>query len=320
MKIKVFLTTLLVFGLFATPHAHAQLLKKILKKAENAVERTILNKTDEKVSQKTGEVIDDATSGTKNKEGKDQEKETENNDTYEGDAEDEKKAKGILDKLFGKTLQGADTSNDKISMPIKGEPSPAPLDNNVKLPNSYKFSYQATIQVTSERKTTEDHYLLQSNESYFAIQQTKNDISKFIVYDNDRNSEVHFIEIIGKKRLVRKKMDILTKAGIVGAFKDAHDKQVKPIGNKKILGFDCEGYEITTQVGTTELWITNETPATMYGAMFTNRAEANNSPFTKSTMVMEVTFSSKEATTNNYHMVCTQLEPKTKAFNVNEYN
>lgn len=42
--------------------SNAQFLKKLKKKAEDAVERTVLRKTDEKVSQKTEKTIDDATS------------------------------------------------------------------------------------------------------------------------------------------------------------------------------------------------------------------------------------------------------------------
>ncbi|HLT53056.1 MAG TPA: hypothetical protein VKZ97_04175 [Flavobacteriaceae bacterium] len=52
---------LIVTCLAITPATQAQFLKKLKKKAENAAERTILNKTDEVVSKKTGKTIDDAT-------------------------------------------------------------------------------------------------------------------------------------------------------------------------------------------------------------------------------------------------------------------
>lgn len=59
MKLKHIL--LIVTCLAITPATQAQFLKKLKKKAENAAERTILNKTDEVVSKKTRKTIDDAT-------------------------------------------------------------------------------------------------------------------------------------------------------------------------------------------------------------------------------------------------------------------
>ena len=123
----------------------------------------------------------------------------------------------------------------------------------------------------------------------------------------------------GQKRQARKKMGILTKARLLGAYKDAPGKQVKSLGSKKLLGFNCDGYEITTQDGTTQFWVTNEAPATLYGAMFEKRAEAPNSPFTKNSMIMEVTYTSSETASKNYQMLCTQLQPKNRVFNKTDY-
>ncbi|MBR9915522.1 MAG: hypothetical protein GYB32_11965 [Algicola sp.] len=62
---------ILLLGCFVvTPTTQAQFLKKLKKKAEQAVERTVLNKTDEKISKKTGKTIDDVTDG-KDKDKKD---------------------------------------------------------------------------------------------------------------------------------------------------------------------------------------------------------------------------------------------------------
>lgn len=63
MKLKNIL--LVIFCLVVASTAHAQVLKKLKKKAEQAVERTVLNKTDEIVSKKTEKTIDDVTQGDK---------------------------------------------------------------------------------------------------------------------------------------------------------------------------------------------------------------------------------------------------------------
>lgn len=288
--------------------AEAQFFKKLKKKAQQAAERTILKKTDEVVSKKTEQAIDSATT-SKNKNTRNES--VKNTETQKGS--------GLLNMIMsGRNMeQNPNTSTNPMEM--MGPPIPAPPDNNVKLPDSYKFSYQVTMQVTSNNNTVKIDYLLQPNETYYAKKQTKNGFTEHIVYDNERSMQVYYAEIQGKKRQARKKMDILTKARLVGAFKDAPDKQVKPLGNKKLLGFNCKGYEITTQEGITRFWVTNEAPATIYGAMFKSKAEIPNSPFTKNSMIMEVDFTSKNTAIKSYQMVCTQLQPKTMAFNQKNY-
>lgn len=63
MKIKIVL--ILAIGLAVTHSTEAQFLEKLVKKAENAAERTILNRTDREVSKSTDNAIDGITDGKK---------------------------------------------------------------------------------------------------------------------------------------------------------------------------------------------------------------------------------------------------------------
>jgi len=70
---------ILFFLLILPQHATAQFWKKVAKTAEKAAENTILKKTEEKVSKKTGKTIDDTVDGKpkknkKNKKNKDKKK------------------------------------------------------------------------------------------------------------------------------------------------------------------------------------------------------------------------------------------------------
>jgi hypothetical protein len=306
MKTKLIIITLAL--LFSGVTVEAQLLKKLKKKAEKAIERTILKKTDSIVTKKTEKAIDSIAKRDPKK----------SNESGESSSDDER-AGGILDILLSQTPQDAGTKTGGGDISSMGEPTPAPPDNNVKLPNSYQFAYQATIQVKSNQGTVETEYYLQPDETYYAEKSTDKDFTEYVVYDNERNIEVYFAEIEGKKLRARKKMDIFTKAKMLGAYRDAPNRTVKPIGNKSLLGYQCNGYEISTDAGKTVLWVTNEAPATMYGAMFANRAKQPNSPFTENTMIMEVVFTSKESADKNYQMVCTQIEPKSINYNLNDY-
>jgi len=291
MKLKYIL--LLIFCLGVVSTSEAQLLKKLKKKAEKVFTRKTDKSQDTIFKKDTPKTMDSTAVN--------------------------KKAQGILDIMLSQTPKDVGGGKENNDNTTTGKPLLLPKDNNVKLPESYKFSYQATIQVKSNNKTAEVDYLLQPNETYYAKKQTKNGFTEHIVYDNERSIEVYYAEIQGQKRQARKKMGILSKARILGAYRDAPDKQVKSLGNKKLLGFNCEGYEITTQDGTTQFWVTNEAPATLYGAMFESRAEVPNSPFAKNSMIMEVTYMSKESPNENYQMVCTQLQPKNKVFNKTDY-
>lgn len=313
MKTKSIL--ILFLCLFMAGNAEAQLLKKLKKKAEQAVERTILKKTDEVVTEKTENAIDSITKKGEKKDKKNNKKDKKTQET----TSDDEKAGGILDILLSQTPKDVDGGKENSDISSMGEPTPAPPDNNVKLPNSYQFAYQATIQVKSNQGTVETEYYLQPDETYYAEKSTDKDFTEYVVYDNERNMEVYFAEIEGEKLRARKKMDIFTKAKMVGAYRDAPNRTVKSIGNKSLLGYQCNGYEISTDAGITELWVTNEAPATLYGAMFEKRAEQPNSPFTKNTMIMEVVFTSKESADKNYQMVCTQIESKSINYNLNDY-
>ncbi len=321
MKPKHIVLTLLFLSMSYT--AEAQFFKKLKKKVQKAAERTILKKTDEEVTKKTNQTID----GVLNP--KEKEDKNATNNSQESDSlftesakknkETAKKSGGLLGMLLGG--EGMDQGNAAGSNPMKmmGDPIPAPPDNNVQLPNSYNFSYVATIEVKSNNGSAKVEYLLQPNETYYAKKQTKNGFTEHIVYDNERSTEIYYADIQGEKRRARRKMNIFTKARLIGAFKDAPDKKVKLLGNKKLLDYNCEGYEISNQDGTTQLWVTNEAPATMYAAMFENRAKMPNSPFTKNTMIMEVNFTSNKSADKNYQMICKQLQPKTMAFNLTDY-
>ena len=227
--------------------------------------------------------------------------------------------KKLKEKVFNKKENKQAKENDSLSKTMMGEPEPSPPDNNIKLPDSYNFSYHAIMQVKNNKGTVETEYYLQPDETYFAKKQVNSSFTEYVVYDNESNMEVHFAEIKGAKKSARKKMDIYTKAKMVGAYRDAPNRKVKSIDNKIILGYNCNGYEITTDAGTTLLWVTNEAPATMYSTMFTHRADKPDSPFTKNTMIMEVSFTSTEKPDKNYHMTFTRLQPNTLAFNNNDY-
>ncbi len=295
------------FGL--TFPTQGQILKKLKKRAEQAAERTILRKTDEAVSKKTEKVIDNVTAPNTNKP-----------QTKTDSVSDDEKAKRMMDILLSQTPSDAENGSTKGHTTPMGKPTPAPPNNNVKLPEAYHFTYQATLEIKNKNGQLENEYLLQPNESFYAQKKYSKNLTNYVVYDNQLNTEVYFINLNGKKRTARKKMDFITQAKMVGAYRDAQGKKIAPLGKKEILGFNCEGYKIETDAGATELWVTNEAPATMFGTLFAHRSDGPNSPFSANTMIMKLVHVSKESSDESYQMECTEFKQKETVFTLANYN
>ena len=224
----------------------------------------------------------------------------------------------VANKILG--IDNQSSKSDTLAANNMVDSLSMPPDNNIELPISYQFSYQTTMQLTNSQGTTNIEYYLQPNEMYFAKKQLVDSITVHVVYDNQRYMEVSFFELDNSKRKARSKMDLFTKAKMVGAYRDSHNREVKPIGTKTLLGYTCEGYEIATDAGITNIWVTNEAPATMFSSLFSQYAKETNSPFTKNTMLMESSFTSALNPEDNYHIKFTQLQPNTLVFNTTEYH
>jgi len=247
----------------------------------------------------------------------------------EDDADGQNIALGELNENIENKTAGA---VDKPSKNTKPEPiekltneklintsSSDTADNNIKLPESYPFSYQSTLHITNSKGVQEVIYFLEPEQNYYARKQNESSYSEHVVFDNARNIEVYFAEIDGKKRRAVKRMDIIGKVKQIGAFRDSPNTKITAIGSKSVLGFECKGYKITSDAGTTELWITNQAPATAFRALFEARAAMPNSPFTKDTMIMEVVYTSADNSNNNYRMTCMEFKPSQQQFLINNY-
>lgn len=238
---------------------------------------------------------------------------------YNAEAQFLKKLKQKAERVLGGKKNNEAKETNKQFENMLGELEPSPINNNIKLPENYMFSYQATIQVKNNNGTINTQYLLQPLEAYYAKNQATKDYIEYVVYDINRNVEVYFVESKEEKKMAHKKMDPFTKIKLIGAYKDSPNKQIKTLGSKKLLGYNCKGYEISTQAGITQLWVTNEAPVTLFTTLFKNRTKDPNSPFTTNTMIMEATFTSNKYAEKDYQMICTQLEAKKIVFNTTDY-
>jgi len=147
-------------------------------------------------------------------------------------------------------------------------------DQNIYPSDDYRFSHRVKMRITSPRGTVEPIFYVQPDAPYYARKQSRDGVTQFLVYDNELNLAVLYAEKDGEKRTIHNRINIETKALLIGAYRDApRETPIKPLGEKIILGYPSRGYEISTLAGTTEIWLTDDAPASLFTTMFHGRAE-----------------------------------------------
>ncbi|MCG2419036.1 DUF4412 domain-containing protein [Aequorivita sp. F47161] len=288
MKTRNLLITLCII-LLGT-NVQAQFFKKLKKKAENAVERTVLNRTDREVSKSTDKTIDGVIKG-------DGEKKSNTDDSETEELTEEEKA--IVEQramnIFGGGLEG--------------------------LPDSYTFQYEIDMKITSNKDQSTLKYYVQPNAGYFGNAMPDDKNNNVIVYDMENQAMVSFMENDGKKMAMKMRMPLgdkmqeMIEKGQSGEENKVEDLNITPIAGKTILGYKCKGYLVQQEEGTSKIYITNEAPVSFVG-MFASMEKmqknnnATNIPFDKNSMMMEMEYTSNKKKRDNMHMICTSIKEK----------
>ncbi|WP_437394925.1 DUF4412 domain-containing protein [Flagellimonas lutimaris] len=295
---------LLICSLAVSFSTQAQFLKKLKKKAKEAVERTIMERVDKEVSKGTDNSIDSLKQiGKGNKKDSTNIGETEKNlDQKKNDA----KEAAIQKKMAG-MLAGASG--------LKG------------IPEVYKFSYRATMKITTQKEDTEIQYWMEPGQRYFGNRYDQGDTNTatVTVMDMENQAMVMFTDD-GKRKTAmkipssKKMMEKLTKKMEEKNQKAMEDIKITPIADKTILGYTCKGYQITSKDGISKVWITNETPVGYLGGIANAESLPSSIlPLGENTMFMEMQFESTKKKKDNFSMVCTELKEEGMTIKKEEY-
>ncbi|RDK86965.1 DUF4412 domain-containing protein [Marinirhabdus gelatinilytica] len=285
-----FLKTLctILFISSVSVNANAQFFKKLKKKAENAVERTVLNKTDREVSKETDKTIDGVIKGDKKKE---KEEPT--------DEEKEAAEKNAMN-IFGGSLEG--------------------------IPDSYEFQYIMDMKLTTHKDKMDMRYFIQPDASYFGNAIVDKRANSIIVYDMENQAMITFMDNGSQKMAMKTRMPFDEAAQKEMAKNDTNqeDVNITPLPSKTILGYHCKGYQIEQEDGVSKFYITNEAPVSFVG-VFSSIQQMPKSgynatvPFDENSMVMEMEFISNNRKRDNVHIICTNLAEKKFAINKADY-
>lgn len=279
MKNKLSLIGLITL-LLSVP-ADAQILKKLGQRAEQAAERTILNRTDKEVSKGTDKAIDGMLEGGKKKDagkakGKEQDKEKQNGQAM------------MLPSFFDGGLGDAR--------------------------DTYTFSHRVTMKMTTGKKGEEInmHYWLEREAPYFGSQLSNEGANQLTVIDLKTQGMVMFMDdgkqkmamgIKGNQKLIDKYIQQ------AAAEENTGDVKLTPIGSKTILGYSCKGFRTETDDGVAEVWITDEAPVgSIAGVLQGDRLPSGALGFGSNALLMEMVFIPHKKKKDQLHMVCTDVK------------
>jgi|TARA_R100000479_G_scaffold51000_3_gene24240 hypothetical protein len=294
--IKTLLAVFFAIAICGT--SNAQFFKKLKKRAEHAVERTVLNKTDREISKETDKTIDGVIKG----DGKKNKKESKEL-TKEEKAKAEKRAMSI----FGGGLEG--------------------------IPDTYKFQYVMDMKMTSTNKNSDDitmQYYIEPNASYFGNAMPNENSNSVMVYDLENQAMVTFMDNNGQKMAMKMRMPLEEKMQEMiektqkGENNAANMANITPLPSKTILGYSCKGYLVKQDEGTSKIYITDEAPVSFVG-MFANLEKMQKNmntatiPFGKNSLMMELEYTSNKRKKDNIHMICTGIKKAPFTINKADY-
>ncbi|WP_247095360.1 DUF4412 domain-containing protein [Arenibacter sp. S6351L] len=283
-------------------HANAQFFKKLKKKAENAAERTILNRTDKEVTKTTNKTIDSITKGGNSK--KDNTKtigETEKNTPSKKTTQKEKQAQeSNIMSIFGGSLEG--------------------------IPDTYEFQYVMDMSLTTKKDKMEMKYYIQPDATYFGNAIADERANSIIVYDMENQAMVTFMDNGTQKMAMKMRMpfDADAQKEMAKSNTNQEDVKITTLANKTILGFNCSGYQIEQEEGISKFYITNEAPVSFVGVFSSVEQMPKTGynatiPFDEKSMIMEMEYISHNRKRDNMHMICTKLEKNPITINKADY-
>lgn len=153
--------------------------------------------------------------------------------------------------------QTANTNSSELSLANGAvtQKAKVEIEINSQLPTSYDFEYKLTVVTEANDKKIEINYLVKPGATYYGTTRllSKKDLSKktITVMDVGRNKMLTFRDGKGGKFLRVRDTPKLKDA-------DIQNITIERIDTKKILGYDCQGYKVSTNDGISTIYLTQD--------------------------------------------------------------
>ena len=249
--------------------------------------------------------------------------------TQTGEAQIFKKIKEKINQVSGNTQSNETNSQNTDSTANNAPTAEEQQAANIRMGNifggglqeirdSYTFSYSLVYQITTNKESMALEYLLEPEADYFANQMNEQQGNQLMVYDFKKNAMVTFMDNDGQKMAMKMKMPSMKKMEKKFGKKilpddDEEGYEIVPIESKTILGYNCDGYQVTSKDGVGRFWVTNEAPVTInevYANFKSLPKKARNYPLTVNSLILEMNYSPNRGKKDTMEMVCTKLTEK----------
>lgn len=121
----------------------------------------------------------------------------------------------------------------------------------------YTFSHSYTMEIISEKDTTDITYYLTNEHEYMGSSFTAGKNKEFITVMDLPNSAIHtFMDLGDNKTISSVKIDM---EDLDGENMEQSDYSISPTGQtKKIIGFECQEFQVTGPQLAGTVWVTQE--------------------------------------------------------------
>lgn len=194
-----------------------------------------------------------------------------------------------------------------------------PVDES-KIPAAYDFQWKYTANLSTREGNMIMAYRLKKNADYLGMEmpQTPN---MFMVMDSGNELTALFFDANGNKMLMATRLNQTEQDQAQNDF--YKDAEIRKIGTKNILGYNCQGYEVETKDHLLKFFLTNEADIN-----FSNLYQPEKSklpPGFKDEwfedgkgLMLEMEMTDKKQPGNNVKMLCTGL--KKEDFSIKKAN
>ncbi len=198
----------------------------------------------------------------------------------------------------------------------------------VELPATYTFDYNYKLKMTSQSQKDEMvmEYYLKKDADYFGFKMNQMKTEQgdmFFVMDNKLNVNAMFMDMMGQKMVQTTSLNM--KEMTKDAAESNNDFNIKKIGTKTIMGFDCQGFVTENDDAEITFYIAENAPVSfnnMMDANLKNMPKGFNAEWMKKMengLMMEMIYKDKKKSKNDMTMTCIALNKTDFSIKTSDY-
>lgn len=203
-----------------------------------------------------------------------------------------------------------------------------PNSKKVDLPATYTFDYNYKLKMTSQSQKEDMvfEYFLKKDADYFGFkmdQMKTEGANMFFVMDNKLNVNAMFMDMMGQKMVQTTSLNM--KEMTKDTSESNKDFNIKKIGTKTIMGYNCQGFVTDNDDAEITFYIAENAPVSfnnMWEANSKNMPKGFNAEWMKKMengLMMEMIYKDKKKSKNDMTMTCVGLEKTSFSIKTSDY-